>query len=94
MGIRPYKWEESKWHQPGLVSRGSKGRCVSGTYSGVWCILRAKSGPGGGGKLSCGGHPRPQGMGNGLGVGEELGKVRSVGIAGIYLQSLVCKQTT
>lgn len=33
-------------------------------------------------------------MGNGLGVGEELGKVRSVGIAGIYLQSLVCKQTT
>lgn len=62
---------------------------VSGTYLGVRCILRAKSGPGGEGKLSCGVHLSSQGMG--MGMGELLGKVRLVGIAGIYLQSLVCR---
>lgn len=80
MGIRPFKWEESKRYQPGLASRGSKGRCVSETYLGVRCILREKSGPGGGGKVSCGGHLRSSGNGEWAVSGWIVGKGQVCGV--------------
>lgn len=91
MRIRP-KWGESKQYQPGLVTRGSKGRWVSGTYSGVRCILRVKSRPGGGGKLSCGGHLRSPGNGEWTVSGSIVGKGPVCGNSR-DLQSLVCRWT-